>query len=94
LDKIEKKEGTSVDDLEYQVKLIERVKSELGMSQSDIARKFEVGESAVSKWTKKRAKIPTGTKIALELMLEKNKEQKTIKLMKELFNEIKTMTEK
>jgi len=82
------------EDLSYQVELIERVKKELGMSQSDISQKFEIGESAVSKWVKKKAKIPTGTRIALELMLERKEERKTIELVKTLFSELNKMTKK
>jgi transcriptional regulator with XRE-family HTH domain len=82
------------EDLSYQVELIERVKKELGMSQSDISQKFDIGESAVSKWMKKKAKIPTGTKIALELMLENKEDKKTIELVKTLFGKLNKMTEK
>jgi predicted transcriptional regulator len=82
------------EDLSYQVELIERVKKELGMSQSDIARKFDIGEAAVSKWVKKKAKIPTGTKIALELMLESKEDKKTIELVKTLFSKLNEMTVK
>jgi DNA-binding transcriptional regulator YiaG len=69
------------EDLSYQVTLIERVKEELGMSQSDIARKFEVGTSTVSNWMKKKVKIPTTAKIALELMLEREKDRKMLNFM-------------
>jgi len=82
------------EDLSYQVELIDRVKKELGMSQSDISQKFEIGESAVSKWVKKKGKMPTGTRIALELMLERKEERKTIELVKTLFSELNKMTEK
>ena len=82
------------EDLNYQVELIERVKKELGMSQSDISQKFDIGESAVSKWVKKKAKIPTGTRIALELMLESKEDKKTIELVKTLFTTFNKMTEK
>jgi len=66
------------EDLSYQVKLIERVKKELGMSQSDIARKFEVGTSVVSKWSNGKTPITVSTKIALELMIERKKDEKII----------------
>ena len=82
------------EDLSYQVELIERVKKELGMSQSDISQQFEIGESAVSKWVKKKGKIPTGTRIALELMLERREDKKTIDLVKTLFNTLNKMTDK
>jgi len=82
------------EDLSYQVELIERVKKELGMSQSDISQQFEIGESAVSKWVKKKGKIPTGTRIALELMLERREDKKTIDLVKTLFNTFSKMTDK
>ena len=74
------------EDLSYQVELIERVKKELGMSQSDIARKFEVGTSTVSNWIKKKVKIPTIAKIALELMLEREKDRKMLNFM-EIFSQ-------
>ena len=66
-----------MDDLEYQVELIKRVKSELGMSQADIARKFEIARSYVSDWANKRYKMKPSYRIALELML-KNKQQQEI----------------
>ena len=66
------------EDLSYQVELIERVKKELGMSQSDIARKFEVGTSVVSKWSNGKTPITVSTKIALELMIERKKYEKII----------------
>jgi predicted transcriptional regulator len=69
------------EDLSYQVTLIERVKKELGMSQSDIARKFEIGESAVSEWVSKKRKMKAPPKIALELMLKNNEQQKRLKIV-------------
>ena len=69
------------EDLSYQVTLIERVKKELGMSQSDIARKFEIGESAVSEWVSKKRKMKAPPKIALELMLKDNEQQKRLKIV-------------
>ena len=69
------------EDLNYQVELIERVKKELGMSQSDIARKFEIGESAVSEWVSKKRKMKAPPKIALELMLKDNEQQKRLKIV-------------
>jgi predicted transcriptional regulator len=69
------------EDLSYQVELIERVKKELGMSQSDIARKFEIGESAVSEWVSKKRKMKAPPKIALELMLKNNEQQKRLKIV-------------
>jgi DNA-binding transcriptional regulator YiaG len=82
------------EDLNYQVKLIERVKKELGMNQSDIARKFEVGTSTVSNWTKKKVKIPTVAKIALELMLEREKDKKTLNFMENFSKHILEMGNK
>ena len=66
------------EDLSYQVKLIERVKKELGMSQSDIARKFEMGKSSVSEWVNKKVKMKPPYRIALELMLKDKKQQEVI----------------
>jgi len=70
-----------VDDLEYQVELIERVKKELGMSQSDIAKKFEMSESAVSEWLKKKRKMKAPQRIALELMLKTKEQQEKLKIV-------------
>jgi DNA-binding transcriptional regulator YiaG len=66
------------EDLSYQVELIERVKEELGMSQSDIARKFEMGKSSVSEWANKKVKMKPPYRIALELMLKDKKQQEVI----------------
>ena len=82
------------EDLSYQVELIERVKKELGMSQSDIARTFEMGTSTVSKWTKKKVLMPTSAKIALELMIEKKEDKKIIDSIKSFSNIIVEMTKK
>ena len=73
-----------MDDLEYQVELIKRVKSELGMSQSDIARKFKVGTSLVSKWANGKAPMTEATKIALELMIEREKDKRIIDWVKNI----------
>jgi len=82
------------EDLNYQVELIERVKKELGMSQSDIARKFEMGTSTVSKWAKKKVLMPTSAKIALELMIEKKENKKIIDSIKSFSDIIVQMTQK
>jgi len=66
------------EDLSYQVELIERVKKELGMSQSDIARKFEMGKSSVSEWVNQKVKMKPPYRIALELMLKDKKQQEVI----------------
>ena len=65
------------EEMEYQIELLEKVKNELGMNQSDISRKFEVGASAVSKWANQKVKIPIAVQLSLELMLEL-KEQKEL----------------
>jgi DNA-binding transcriptional regulator YiaG len=82
------------EDLSYQVELIERVKKELGMSQSDIARKFDMGTSTVSKWVKKKVLMPTSAKVALELMIEKKEDRKIIDSIKSFSDVIAKMTQK
>jgi len=82
------------EDLSYQVELIERVKKELGMSQSDIARKFDMGTSTVSKWVKKKVLMPTSAKVALELMIEKKEDRKIIDSIKSFSDIIAKMTQK
>ena len=82
------------EDLSYQVALIDRVKNELGMSQSDIARKFEVGTSTISNWVKKKIKIPTVAKIALELMLEREKDKKILDFMETFSQQVVEMGQK
>ncbi len=82
------------EDLSYQVELIERVKKELGMSQSDIARKFEVGTSIVSKWSNGKTPITVSTKIALELMIERKKDEKIIDWVKDITNIIELVKHK
>ena len=69
------------EDLSYQVTLIERAKKELGMSQSDIARKFEIGESAISEWVSKKRKMKAPPRIALELMLKEKKQEEKLKII-------------
>ena len=82
------------EDLSYQVELIERVKKELGMSQSDIARTFEVGTSVVSKWSNGKTPITVATKIALELMIERKKDEKIIDWVKDITNIIELVKQK
>jgi len=69
------------EDLSYQVTLIERAKKELGMSQSDIARKFEIGESAISEWVSKKRKMKAPPRIALELMLKEKKQEEKLRII-------------
>jgi plasmid maintenance system antidote protein VapI len=69
------------EDLSYQVELLERVKEELGMSQSDIARKFDIGNTTVSDWVKEKRKITTTAKLALEFMLKDKKQQKELEVI-------------
>jgi len=69
-------------DMQYQVELLERAKTELDMSQSDISRKFEVGTSSVSNWAKQKIKMPTSIKIALELMIKDKENQNIIDTVK------------
>ena len=69
------------EDLSYQVALIEKVKKELGMSQSDIARKFDVGNTTVSDWVKKKRKITTTARLALEFMLKDKEQQKELEVI-------------
>ena len=69
------------EDLSYQVELIDRVKKELGMNQSDIARIFDIGNTTVSDWVQKKRKITTTAKLALELMLKDKEQQKELEII-------------
>ena len=75
------------EDMEYQKELLERVKNELGMSQSDISRKFEIGRSYVSEWINQKSIMKAPYRISLELML-KDKKQKEVIEWVEKFPEI------
>jgi transcriptional regulator with XRE-family HTH domain len=61
------------EDLNYQVKLIERVKKELGLNQAELSKKIGVSPSKLSEWNSKKRKTPKVVIFALKLML-KNKE--------------------
>ena len=67
--------------MEEQVKLIERVKRELGMSQSDIAKMFNMGTTTISDWVNKKRKITTSAKLALEYMLKDKENQKELEII-------------
>ena len=82
------------DDMKYQVELLTRAKKELDMNQSDISRKFGVGNSVVSKWTNGKAPITTATKIALELMLDRKKDKEIIDWVKKTFDIMELMKQK
>jgi predicted transcriptional regulator len=59
------------------------------MSQSDIARKFEIGESAISEWVSKKRKMKAPPRIALELMLKDKEQEKKLKII-DSFTELLT----
>jgi len=82
------------EDLSYQVELIERVKKELGMSQSDIARMFEMGKSSISEWANKKTKMKPPHRIALELMLKDKEQQEVIDWVQKLPKIIKIVERK
>ncbi len=67
-------------DLDYQVQLLDKVKEELGMNQSDIARKFGMGTATISHWAKQNGKMPLVARIALELMLKEKEHQRMTSL--------------
>ena len=70
--------------MQYQRELLERVKNELGMSQSDISRKFEIGRSSVSDWINQKLIMKASYRIALELMLQNKKQQEVIEWIEKL----------
>ena len=72
------------EEMEYQIELLERVKNELGMSQSDISRKFEIGRSYVSNWINKKTIMKPPYRIALELMLKEKKQEKVIEWVQKI----------
>ena len=82
------------EDLSYQVELIERVKKELGMSQSDIARMFEMGKSSISEWANEKVKMKAPHRIALELMLKDKEQQEVINWVQKLPEIIKIVERK
>jgi len=57
-------------DLDYQVQLLDKVKEELGMNQSDIARKLDISSTTVSDWKKKRLTMRPMYKLLFELMIK------------------------
>ena len=82
------------EDMEYQIELLKIVKNELGMSQSDISRKFEIGTSSVSSWAKQKIKMPTSVKIALQLMLKEKESQEFINAVKEYHIKMNNIVQK
>jgi transposase len=82
------------EDLNYQVELIERVKKEFGMTQSDIAKKFDIGNTTVSDWIKKKRKITTTAKLALEFMLRDKEREKELEVIDSFINLIEKYRKK
>jgi len=70
-----------VDELEYQVKLLERIKKELKMSLSDIARRLDIQAIRVSKWIKRVKKMPKSARIALECIIQQEEGKKINRLL-------------
>jgi len=69
------------EDLSYQVKLIERVKKELGISNMELSRRLKVGSSSISEWGNGKRNIPYGTLVAIELMIENQKLKKDLEVV-------------
>ena len=80
--------------MQYQIELLDRVKNELGMKQSDISKKFEVGYSVVSKWVNGKAPLTKATQIALELMLERKEDKEIIDWVKKSSHIIELVKQK
>ena len=69
------------EDLSYQVKLIEKVKKELGISNMELSKKLKVGSSSISEWGNGKRNIPYGTLVAIELMIENQKLKKDLEVV-------------
>ena len=72
------------DNMQYQVELLERVKNELNMSQSDISRKFDISRSYVSEWTNKKIIMKAPYRISLELMLRDKEREEVIEWVQQI----------
>ena len=72
------------DDMKYQVELLERVKKELDMSQSDISRKFDISGSYVSEWTNQKIIMKAPYRISLELMLRDKEREEVIEWIQQI----------
>ncbi len=81
------------DDMKYQVELLERVKKELDMSQSDISRKLGIGTTSISDWTKEKRQMPTTARLALKLMLKVKEQEKELEIV-DLFRNLLSKKEK
>ena len=82
------------ENMQYQIELLEKVKKELGMNQSDISRKFEIGAPAVSKWATQKVKIPLAVQLSLELMLELKEQEELTNWVKKIPKMINIATKK
>jgi DNA-binding XRE family transcriptional regulator len=69
------------EDLNYQVKLIERVKKELGISNAELAKKLKVGRSSISEWGNGKRYVPYGTLLAMKLMIENKRLKDDLKVV-------------
>ena len=71
------------EDMEYQIELLEKVKDELEMKQTDISKKLGIGTTSISDWMKQKRKMPTTVKLALELMLQVKEQKKELKIVEQ-----------
>jgi len=81
------------EDMEYQIELLERIKNELEMKQTDISKKLGIGTTSISDWMKQKRKMPTTVKLALELMLQVKEQKKELEVV-ELFRDLLVKKEK
>jgi len=61
--------------------IVKQVCQELGINQSELAKRLDVGTSAISEW--KNGKIPKMAQLALELMLTNKRQQNQLYKIKE-----------
>ena len=74
------------EEMEYQIELLERVKNELEMKQTDISKKLGIGTTSISDWIKQKRKMPTTAQLALELMLQVKEQEKELEIVESFRN--------
>ena len=63
--------------------IVQEVCEELNISHAELAKKLKIGRSSISEWKNGTRKIPNGTLLAMQLLIENNKLKKDLKVIED-----------